>query len=86
MNWLALESSVFGAAAYHAGKRRLFLRFRSGDVYCYFEFPAELWNEFLAADSRGRYFSHNIRDQFEYRQIRRSHGLTGKSALRTVVA
>lgn len=76
MNWLAMESSVFTAATYHAGKRLLFLRFDSGDVYCYFEFPPELWNEFLAADSRGRYFSRSIRDQFRYRQLRRPYGRT----------
>ncbi len=86
MKWLALESSVFTAVAYHAGKRRLFLRFRNGDIYCYFDVPPELYDEFLAAESRGRYFAHNIRDQFRYRQLRRSYALTGPMARRMVVA
>lgn len=73
MSWVALESSVFASAAYRAGKHLLYLRFHSGDVYCYFDFPPQQYDEFLAADSKGQYFALNIRNRFRYRQVRRCH-------------
>ncbi len=38
MTWLPLESQMFLSVAYDADKRILYLRFRSGDVYRYFQF------------------------------------------------
>jgi hypothetical protein len=54
----------------------LYLKFRSGDIYRYFGFPREQYNEFLAADSKGRYFAHRIRDKYEYEQV---HQLSGSA-------
>lgn len=64
MEWLPLESSVFTSAAYDAAARTLYLRFRSGEIYRYSDFPPEEFQEFLAADSKGQYFSFHIRDRF----------------------
>jgi hypothetical protein len=69
MDWLPLDSSVFTSAAYLPSKRTLYLCFRSGDLYCYFDFPPQQYRDFLAADSKGRYFSSNIRDRFPYQHI-----------------
>lgn len=41
MDWQPLESKLPASSAYDAGKRTLYLRFRSGQVYRYFEFPQE---------------------------------------------
>ena len=38
MTWLPLESKMFLSVAYDAKQRILYLRFRSGDVYRYFQF------------------------------------------------
>src|SRR5215472_16078661 len=46
------------------------LRFHSGKVYGYFEFPSEQYDEFLAADSKGRYFAGHIRGQFRDEEVR----------------
>jgi KTSC domain len=72
MDWLPLDSSVFTSAAYLSSKRMLYLRFRSGELYCYFDFPPEQYRDFLAADSKGQYFAHNIRDQFLCEHLPRS--------------
>jgi len=56
MNWDPLESKLLVASAHDAGKNTLWLRFRSGDVYRYFDFPEQQYQEFLDAESRGRYF------------------------------
>jgi hypothetical protein len=71
VDWLLLDSSVFAAAAYRPAKHMLYLLFRSGELYCYFDFPPEQYRDFLAADSKGQYFSSNIRDRFRYQRLPR---------------
>jgi hypothetical protein len=69
VDWLPLDSSVFTSAAYLPAQCTLYLRFRSGELYCYFDFPPQQYRDFLAADSKGRYFSSNIRDHFRYHHL-----------------
>ena len=70
MEWVPVESSVLEAVAYSLDDHELCLRFRSGDEYCYADFPLKLYRELLGAESLGRYFSRKIRDHFVYRKIR----------------
>lgn len=72
MMWTAVESSALQAAAYAEQQALLYLLFRSGEVYRYFDFPEWQYQEFLAADSKGRYFGRNIRGRFRYERMRRS--------------
>jgi hypothetical protein len=74
VEWLPLESSVFTSTAYVEAERTLYLRFQSGEIYRYFEFSPEQYQEFLAADSQGRYFAANIRDQFQCERLPRARG------------
>ena len=67
--WQSLESKLLAASAYDAGKCLLYMRFRSGDVYQYFEFPEEQYQEFLDAESQGRYFLNYIRNDFRYERL-----------------
>jgi hypothetical protein len=69
MEWQPLESKLLAASAYDAWKQMLYLRFLSGDVYRYFEFPAEQYREFLKAESRSRYFLNHIRNHFRYERL-----------------
>ena len=69
MDWLTIDSKMLSSVAYNAGKHILHLRFRTGEVYRYFDFSAEDYQEFLNADSRGKYFLANIRDQFPYERM-----------------
>ena len=69
MIWLPLESQMFTSAAYDEEKRTLYLRFRSGDVYRYFEFFNDAYQQFLSAESKGRYFLSNIRNCFRYERM-----------------
>jgi len=64
------------SAAYLHGKRLLYLRFHSGDIYRYFDFPPDQYDEFVAADSKGEYFAYNIRDKFRYEQVREAQTFT----------
>ena len=70
MTWTAVESSAFEAAAYAEHQALLYLLFRSGEVYRYFDVPQWQYQEFLAADSKGRYFGRKIRGCFRYERMR----------------
>lgn len=72
LEWKALESKLLAAVAYSASRRMLYLRFRSGDVYRYFTFPPEEYQQFLDADSQGRYFLTHIRNCFPYQRLPRA--------------
>ena len=63
------ESKLLASSAFEAGKHTLYLRFRSGEVYRYFDFPQTQYREFLDAESRGRYFLNHIRNQFRYERL-----------------
>ena len=71
LDWQFLESKLLAAAAYDGPRRRLYLRFHSGEVYCYFTFPADQYREFLDAGSQGKYFLNHIRNQFPYERLPR---------------
>lgn len=70
MRWVALESQMLSAAAFDESKQILHLRFRhTGEAYRYFEFAAADYQNFLAAESKGRFFRHHIRDHFRYERM-----------------
>jgi hypothetical protein len=69
MEWQPLDSKMFLSAAYDAERNILYLRFRSGDVYRYFEFPDDQYQAFLNAESKGRHFLSHIRDCFRYERL-----------------
>ena len=81
MNWLAFDSRLFTSGAYDPERRILYLRFRDGDVYRYFNFPPEQYQTFLAADSRGRHFLSNIRDKYRYERLARLSLTADSSAI-----
>ena len=71
MTWTAVESSALQAAGYAESQALLYLLFRSGEVYRYFDVARRQYEEFLEADSKGRYFGRNIRGRFLYERMRR---------------
>lgn len=81
MKWLPLDSTVFTAAPYRPSKRMLNLLFRSGELYCYFDFPPQNYRAFLATDSKGQYFSRNIRDRFRYQHLQHRRRTLTSAAL-----
>lgn len=69
MTWLPLESKMFLSAAYDAKQHILYLRFRGGDVYRYFQFSPDDYQQFVNAESKGRHFLSNIRNCFSYERM-----------------
>src|SRR5262249_13809945 len=60
VEWVPVESGLFSSAAYRASVRQLYLRFRDGKIYRFFDCPVAVYCEFVAAASKGRYFSQQI--------------------------
>jgi hypothetical protein len=79
VEWKAVESSLFTSAAYRAEARQLYLRFRDGKIYRYFDVPVQVYDAFLAAESKGRYFAGHIRNVFRYERVEYVHRRTGRS-------
>jgi KTSC domain len=61
-----VRSSVIHAFGYDAQERRLRITFTSGKAYIYLEVPPEVYDAFLAADSKGEFFNEEIRDQYSF--------------------
>jgi hypothetical protein len=64
----SVESSLLASISYsiHAS---LDLRFRSGACYRYFAVPQSVFDELLAAPSKGAYFNRNVRGRFRYQRL-----------------
>jgi hypothetical protein len=72
MDWQPLDSKMLAAVAYVPETGTLYLRFRSGEIYRYFDFPEDQYQAFFQAESRGRYFLSHIRGRFRYQRINQS--------------
>ena len=73
MNRTTVESSLLSAIGYDAITQTLEIEFPrkgqpvgSGSVYQYFGVPAEVHTAFMAAESKGKYFLANIKNQPQY--------------------
>jgi len=64
-----VESREIASVGYDAATNVLELEFADGDVYRYYAVPRRVHQELLAAESMGRYFQSQIRDQYGYERI-----------------
>jgi hypothetical protein len=65
-----VESEAIAEIGFDAARSRLFVRFVDGDWYTYSDVPAAVHAAFIAANSHGLFFQHNIRDRYRYRRGR----------------
>jgi hypothetical protein len=65
---IPVQSSLLASVAYsvHAA---LDLEFRSGNLYRYFTVPRAVFEELIAADSKGTYFNLFIKGRFPYQRL-----------------
>jgi hypothetical protein len=69
---VAVNSSLLANVSYDAGQSVLQLELCDGAVYRYFDVPPVIYEDLLAAESKGSYFNREIRDCFRYARLRRS--------------
>ncbi len=66
-----MPSTVIRRIDYDGKSREMAVTFVSGDVYCYSEVPAQAYEAFRGAFSKGRHFAAHVRDRYPCRRIRR---------------
>jgi hypothetical protein len=69
VDWVPVKSKMLTAVAYSRDWQQLYLKFHSGDVYCYRGVPSGRYQELLAADSKGTYARDYILHCYPYHRI-----------------
>ncbi|SRR5581483_263214 len=72
---IRVESEAIRSIGYHHKTKTMEVQFHSGDTYRYANVPPAVFNAFLAADSKGRFFQEQIRGRYDYWKVAtpRSH-------------
>lgn len=63
----AIRSSAITFAEYDADKQELVLTFEKGNSYTYYGISANIYEDFINSESRGKFFNKYIRDKFPER-------------------
>ncbi len=64
-----MTSSNVAEIGYDAPTMTLEVAFHDGSVYQYFDVPERVYQEFMRADSKGKFQNANIRYNFRYVKI-----------------
>jgi hypothetical protein len=62
----SVESSNLASIGYDAENEILEVEFNHGGVYQYSDVPQDVYEELMSASSHGKYFSANIRNDYDY--------------------
>lgn len=65
-----VESSMIAAAGYEPGTKTLVVLFNSGVAYEYHDVPQKLYNQLMAAESKGHFMKDNVIGRFPYARFR----------------
>jgi len=63
-----VESSVIDEVGYDEATQALTLKFDSGETYEYKAVPKAVYDELMAAESKGQYFQKNIKGKYEFQK------------------
>jgi hypothetical protein len=69
VGWVPVKSRMLSSVAYNDDWHELYLKFRSGDIYCYREVPLWRFKELLAADSKGKYCRRHILNHYSCERV-----------------
>ena len=69
MEWTPITSSVIARVRYDTASGTLDVAFLSGKMYRYRDVPAPVYDAFMTAESKGRFFNTQIRDRFSFEQM-----------------
>ena len=64
--WVHVDSSCIDAIAFDSSSFTLKIRFSSGDIYQYSDFPYQGYLDFCDADSKGCFFNQVIKDEYDF--------------------
>ena len=64
-----VSSSAISSVGYDRKEKTLELEFSSGGVYDYYEVPPKVYAELMAAESKGRFISEQIRGRYRSEKV-----------------
>jgi hypothetical protein len=66
-----MPSTAIRSLFYNSTRRELSVTFLTGRRYVYTDVPTDVYEAFKNAPSRGAFFNHEIRDRYDYREVKR---------------
>ena len=64
-----ISSSNISRSGYDSATDSMFIEFKTGDIYKYESVPHDIFEEFLAAKSPGRYFMQYIKNTYRFKKL-----------------
>lgn len=64
-----VESSNLASIGYDSETSTLEVEFKSGAVWQYYNVPEAVWHEFYGSESKGKYFSREIKGKYAESQV-----------------
>lgn len=69
-----IGSSIIAVVDYDEKRRHLDVTFHTGRVYRYFSVPPAVYDQLVAADSKGKFFNQQIRPRYRATYLGRTGG------------
>ncbi|MFA5037193.1 MAG: KTSC domain-containing protein [Candidatus Izemoplasmatales bacterium] len=63
-----VESSNISEVGHDIATDTLVVLFHHGGMYAYDDVPRQVYNDFLSADSAGKFFIANVKGKYDYRK------------------
>lgn len=70
MDLIYVESSNLNAVGYDSERAVLYIEFKNGAAYEYYDVPQYIFDELLGAESKGKYANQNIYKNFNQSKVR----------------
>jgi hypothetical protein len=71
MNRTAVTSSSLASIGYSPTQATLEVEFKHGAIYQYLDVPADVFDAFIAADSKGTFFNRAVKDCYSHQRVSR---------------
>ncbi|OKS88888.1 KTSC domain-containing protein [Mucilaginibacter polytrichastri] len=65
-----MPSSVVANTEYDPKRKVLRITYTSGKVYDYLAVPQQVYDEMMAADSKGQYLNYSIKGKYRYKKVK----------------
>ena len=69
MDRLPVQSSNLSTVGYDEASMTLEIEFLKGGIYQYYNVPQSEYANLMNAESKGTYFTHNIRGKYPYQKV-----------------
>jgi hypothetical protein len=69
VSFVSIQSSNLDGVAYIESTRDLFVRFKGGAIYRYFDVPSEMYSMLMESPSHGKFFNRTIKPHYIYEKV-----------------